>query len=342
MDKIEKVSVNGQVYELAGSGGGGGTPTLITYDELVSLRNNNSLIPGNRYRINDFVSMFIPDFIYYTSASHPFDIIVTADSNSTLLPNAQAALHEGDDYFANCDLSKWELKYSLDNTGKYSDISPDPNGKGIIYYMLDEFGNEANYDFKNVLWKIDDTADFLEEGETLLCYTFSSANELSNEAISDASLGGTASNNRIKYIKGLLGSSLEAVVMLSVGLIKGIENNEINGIAFLYSKHSLTPYIEHNRINGFFNFLFPSIQPIDFNTIEGGLEISSDSKISISGVSYSNVKCKNNPPVTIKVENESYIRGCLILADKSFSLTESISSKIVCVNGEQISYFPES
>lgn len=56
------------------------------------------------------------------------------------------------------NLSSWELKYCLDN-----DITrflwASASGKGVIYYMKDEFNNECPYDFKNILfkrYKIDD------------------------------------------------------------------------------------------------------------------------------------------------------------------------------------------
>ena len=47
------------------------------------------------------------------------------------------------------NLNAWELKYCLDND-KELFAWADTNGKGVIYYMKDEFGNEAPYDFKNV------------------------------------------------------------------------------------------------------------------------------------------------------------------------------------------------
>ena len=47
------------------------------------------------------------------------------------------------------NLNAWELKYCLDND-KELFAWADTNGKGVIYYMKDEYGNEAPYDFKNV------------------------------------------------------------------------------------------------------------------------------------------------------------------------------------------------
>ena len=55
-----------------------------------------------------------------------------------------------DTYFNNCNLNAWELKYCLANDANRFDWA-NSTGKGVIYYMKDEFDNEAPYDFKNVL-----------------------------------------------------------------------------------------------------------------------------------------------------------------------------------------------
>jgi len=39
------------------------------------------------------------------------------------------------------------------NPTEYSELDIQLPGKGVIYYMKDEFGNEAGYDFKNILFK---------------------------------------------------------------------------------------------------------------------------------------------------------------------------------------------
>lgn len=57
-----------------------------------------------------------------------------------------------DPYFANAKLSAWELKYCLDND-KTRFAWADEDGKGIIYYMKDEYDNECPYDFKNIQYK---------------------------------------------------------------------------------------------------------------------------------------------------------------------------------------------
>ena len=114
-------------------------PNMVTihHNVLVNLRNNSKLVPGQQYRIAGYQD------------TDGFDIIVTADSESTLNENARATWREGDVTFKNCDLNAWELKYCLDNDTsrfEYANLST----CGVIYYMKDEWNNECPYDFKTI------------------------------------------------------------------------------------------------------------------------------------------------------------------------------------------------
>lgn len=57
------------------------------------------------------------------------------------------------DYFSNSDLASWEIKYCIDNDTTRFGWADTTNGKGVIYYMKDEFNNECPYDFKNIMFK---------------------------------------------------------------------------------------------------------------------------------------------------------------------------------------------
>ena len=122
--------------------------TSVTYSQLATLINNSQLVPGLYYRIIDFVTTTSQPRTQ--SAGHAFDLIVQAISSNELSEDANACLHVGDTYFAGSDLKAWVLKYSFANdTNKYAWANT-TNGKGVIYYMKDEFGNECGYDFKNI------------------------------------------------------------------------------------------------------------------------------------------------------------------------------------------------
>ena len=135
--------------------------TDTTWSALKALRDGGQLTPGMQYRITDYNTIVTgyydlamlgaQGYLHYgESAGHQFDVIVTADSEDTLNENARAALHEGDTYFANSDLAAWQLKYCLDNDATRFSFA-NASGKGVIYWMKDEFDNECGYDFKN--WK---------------------------------------------------------------------------------------------------------------------------------------------------------------------------------------------
>ena len=132
--------------------------TEITWSSLKSLVSTGTLIPGMKYRITDYNCTTTQDFT--RSAGHQFDIIVEALDNNTLSENASAINHSvsnGEtDYFADCDLNAWKIWYCLDNDKTRFAWADDTktnnkeNGRGVIYRMIDEFGNDCPYDFKNI------------------------------------------------------------------------------------------------------------------------------------------------------------------------------------------------
>ena len=146
MADIKSIKVGDVVYNV-----GGDTLISVTRAELLSLRSNGNLKPGYFYRITDYACSTIQ--ANTRSAGNVFDIIVRADSPTVLNEEARAILHSGDTYFANCDLGSWELKYCIDNDTTRFAWADSTNGKGVVYYMKDEWGNECQYDFKNIQFK---------------------------------------------------------------------------------------------------------------------------------------------------------------------------------------------
>ena len=155
--------------------GGGGSAQLavsITYAALKALRDGGNLVPGTWYRITDYVCTTTQDNTQ--SAEHAFDVIVRADDASHLNENAFAAHHEGDEYFANCKLEAWELKYCLDNDTNRFAWADEENGTGVIFYMKDEWNNECPYDFKNIQFvrKLNSKGQYRASGTAKSVYTF--------------------------------------------------------------------------------------------------------------------------------------------------------------------------
>ena len=135
----------------------------ITYNALKELRDNSKLKPSQYYRITDFVTTVAND-PEAQSAGHPFDIIVLASNKNRLQEECYAIQHEGDTYFANCNLAAWKIWYCLDNDNTKYAWADTTNGKGVIYRMIDEWQNDCPYDFKNVQFKRYAVADASTNG----------------------------------------------------------------------------------------------------------------------------------------------------------------------------------
>ena len=195
----ENIRIENNVISAIGGGTTGATELLvkITWSELKSLRDNSQLVAGQQYRITDYTCTTTQPAT--KSAGHVFDIIVTADSESVLNEEARAIQHDGDTYFANCDLNAWKIWYSLDNDTARFAWADSTNGKGVIYRMIDDLNNDIPYDFKNIQFyrQWDDTKQLwctIPDGNTgVPCYTFSSNGDSSTVEFTDMSL--SASNN---------------------------------------------------------------------------------------------------------------------------------------------------
>lgn len=188
-----------------------------TYSEMVALVENSELIPGMKYRITDYVTT--TSVIDTTSNQNRFDIIVTATSNNTLNEDALVMHHVGDTYFENSDLSEWRIKYSLSNdTSRFRWAKSD--GTGVIYYMKDEFGNEAPYDFKNIMFKV------AENGVNYWCHTFSVSR---GQGSSDWSMSYKCHHNIIEecFDSGTYVRKLNNVIFHSNNLMSVCEFNHI-------------------------------------------------------------------------------------------------------------------
>ena len=206
----ENIRIENNVISAIGGGPTAATELLvkITWSELKSLRDNSQLVAGQQYRITDYTCTTTQGGT--KSAGHAFDIIVTADSESVLNEEARAIQHDGDTYFANCNLNAWKIWYRIDNDTNRFAWADSTNGKGVIYRMIDEFNNDVAYDFKNIqFYRQWDEAKQLwctipTDNTGVPCYTFSSKGDSSTASFTDMSL--SASNdvysNVIKeYIK---------------------------------------------------------------------------------------------------------------------------------------------
>ena len=153
----------------------------VTYSSLVSLRNSSQLVPGQFYRITDYVTTTSQEGT--DTAGHRFDIILLALSPSKLSEQVWLDYNAEDDYFKSnsVKLNAYKVWYCVDNHTSRWAWADKTNGKGVIYRMIDDRGNDCPYDFKNILFYDDSSKQFV--------YTFNClSGESGDNNIYDASV----------------------------------------------------------------------------------------------------------------------------------------------------------
>lgn len=320
--QIKKITVGGQTYDI---GGGISAPISTTYSELKSLKDSNGLVIGQKYRITDFVSSFGKSGI--SSANHPFDLIIEANGNNSFSETAIAIQHVGDDYFSNSNLSAWQVSYCFDNdTKRFPQASS--SGKGFIYYLKDDHGNEACYDFKNALFQLS-SADYDFVSGTINAYTFSTYITNMADTI-DASLNANSVlvencsvnsfNRTVLMVKkpSVLTQNLSENILNSTG--DGIVMNCSVAVGALMNKNNIKGSLYLNTSSGFKS-----------NTVESG---SRSFKLKLSGSNSENNKFiyyaasksgylisnKSISKCTIKIDSDPK----LTFTDCTFEYTDAI------------------
>ena len=125
----------------------------ITWEELYGLCEGDALIPGMTYRLTDYQCTVANDSNAQAKNEGQFDILIVADDVNNLNENVRFTYHDGDSYFGGCNLESWEGKYCIYNEITRFNWADETNGKGVIYWLKDEWGNECPYDFKNIQFK---------------------------------------------------------------------------------------------------------------------------------------------------------------------------------------------
>ena len=211
-----------------------------TYEELWYLYENHHLVPGQQYRITDYETKVnnATSAKYENKAqvaNKQFDIIVEALDNSRLNADAKAINHvfgAGDtDPFEDSNLSEWEIKYDINNKSSKYDWAVEDDGKGVIYYMKDEFNNECPYDFKNIQfnWGTTDPEWY---------YTFSK----NDDGVVDSSLTGGADNVYGNVIKpaNINGGAqvLNMILFDGIGCYSNTFGNDCKNIRFVANSYN--------------------------------------------------------------------------------------------------------
>ena len=244
------------------------TPITISHADLLDLLDNNELIIGQKYRINDYVTT--TSQIDTKSLGKPFDIIVTAISTNTLSECATAVQSDRDKgYFDNNKLESWEIKYCVTNDTSRFAWAGASDGKGVIYYMKDEFNNEAWYDFKNIQflrtsqWFKDNPNFYVKFTEDKYFFTFSVVD--GNGNITDDTLYST----NYHAINNSLGRNTNPITHLNNTIFIDLPNKGAfnNVIADGHSGNTFGQQVWNNTIG--YNFIHNIInKQFQYNTID--------------------------------------------------------------------------
>ena len=173
----------------------------ITWDGLYGLCQNDELIPGTIYRLIDYQCTVDNDSNARAINKGLFDILIVADDESTLNENVRFTYHDGDEYFSGCNLESWEGKYCIYNdTTRFTWATRDNTGKGVIYWLKDEWGNECPYDFKHIQFKR--TVDGVDNWY----YTFTWVDE--NDVVKDVSVVGQKLSTNNGHYSGVFNNQI--------------------------------------------------------------------------------------------------------------------------------------
>lgn len=173
----------------------------LTFDDLVELAESEKLIPGQEYTIDDFQNEWdmadeitedepifngdidpTEDSLIGYRYKNIFRLKVTAISESEISKNAKFT-----------DYPEWDVLYdfnyreNLFNSTIEGEVF-NATAKGRIIFLRDEYGNEADYDFKHLQFLVDGKLQFTFNGDELY----------SSGVFTDGSLTGDVRNNKIR------------------------------------------------------------------------------------------------------------------------------------------------
>lgn len=114
-------------------------PVPVTNETLLEMMRAKKLIPGQMYRITDFITH--GDAFAAADQEQPLDILVMATGETTLSESALAMEHDGDTHFNAANVQGWQLGFTPTiNTARFPDA--DPLWKGLVYYVKYADGTE--------------------------------------------------------------------------------------------------------------------------------------------------------------------------------------------------------
>lgn len=303
----------------------------VTYSELVLLKENNKLIPGANYRLIDYSTEVRKikkeegysgqtNKIVAKNTNNLFDLLLRAISENELDANATAvqSLRDTNGYFMNSRLQDWIVKYDINNNSNKYDWAEPTNGKGVIYYLKDEFGNEAPYDFKNIIFNIDD--DWV--------YTF---NYKSAEGNIDSSLMYSKNNKVFEYVLDKMYLPYNVITddlkhSTNVTFAANSHNNVVRNVA----NALIREYASENKI-------------VNSDNVVIGIDCNNITINKINEVNIGN-RCYNLQLIAdfIYTGTKSYVIAVPEMHDMTFRLGEELENGFIIKHEEKVTVTDET
>ena len=170
-----------------------GQPEKIEYLALRGKIENSVLEIGREYEITDYTVVLPESYLnnYSVNNEIKFNIVVKAVSINTLSEIARAVKNTSATSSTSINFEAWKLKYCIFNESSrfsWASTAKDEEnkelGRGVIYWLKDEYDNEAPFDFKTI--KVNDNNTFGENcfGNIIkTVYNSSNKQELPNKII---------------------------------------------------------------------------------------------------------------------------------------------------------------
>lgn len=124
--------------------------------EQVKALTNGQLVPGGLYEITDYHATVRGDMegVAVIGDGYTFRLVLRASTASSFDHKVVAIYRNFNPQHAIYIEQAWQVWYDIDNdTSRYNWASS--NGKGVIYRMIDEKGNDCPYDFKQIVFSAD-------------------------------------------------------------------------------------------------------------------------------------------------------------------------------------------
>lgn len=250
-----------------------------TYSELVALKNSSSLKPNTEYAIMDYCFTSNQNGQIPMTNKGGFAVVVRTNENGELKHKARAmygTLTE-ENSFDQRGIERWELMYDIENdTSKYA-WADEATGKGVVYYLRDEWNNEAYFDFKTLAISMQGLAISI-----FITY---------NDPTIDISSNGVAYNNKILTTASL--KQIPLLMLITAPSSAGMGEERMHDNIFK-DVSGFSPINIANSICENVAGQFADIENVYFknlNVAEIGMEAVRDSQIiNVEGVNtFSNV-----------------------------------------------------